>query len=324
MNQAVITGSTGFIGSVLVSQLLNAGIPVIALGRKTWDQVDPLRLQRHPLLTYITLTMEKISNLSSVLKDHDCKISDKCVFYNLAWGGQSKLSDLDPITQMTNVSWSLDALDAAANIGCSKFVHIGTMEEAFTLKYLDLDYHCHSYYNRHVIYSLAKITSRNALKAKASEYSIDLMFASNSHVMGPNDDKDSFLQVTLLKLVNSEPLIFSTGEQMFDVVTVSDCARGYCLIGHKGNPGSEYWVGSGEARPLKEYVEIMAKIYPSKQPLQFGKMPYNDISLLKDDFSIDNLVEDTGYKPEQSYEEAVVELHNWLVNKNDPTRSFVK
>jgi hypothetical protein len=51
-------------------------------------------------------------------------------------------------------------------------------------------------------------------------------------------------------------------------------------------------------------------------------MPYNDISLLKDDFSIDNLVKDTGYKPEQSYEEAVIELHDWLVNKNDPSRLF--
>ena len=324
MKQAIVTGSTGFIGSTLIYQLINAKIPVIALGRKKWEDVSTSRLGKHPLLKYIELSMENIGDLANVLEKEDIGVKDQCVFYNLAWGGDSQLSDLDPIAQMKNVSWSLSALEIANKLKCSKFVHIGTMEEAFTLKYLYLDHSKDSYYNRHVIYSLAKITSRNAIKAAASAYSIDIMFASNSHVMGPNDNKDSFLQVTLLKLINKEPLVFSTGEQMFDVISVSDCAQGYFQIGKRGKHGAEYWVGSGAARPLKEYVNLMYDLYPSGQDLQFGKMPYNDISLSKADFSIESLSNDTGYQALQSYEETVIELYDWLVNAKDPTRQYFR
>ncbi|MDD4274324.1 MAG: hypothetical protein PHG14_11420 [Desulfobacter postgatei] len=65
----------------------------------------------------------------------------------------------------------------------------------------------------------------------------------------------------------------------------------------KGQPGQNYWVGSGQARPLKEYVKTMASLYPSGQPLRFGEMPYNDISLKKEDFSIESLTRDTGFFP---------------------------
>jgi nucleoside-diphosphate-sugar epimerase len=323
MKQAIVTGATGFIGSVLIYQLINAKIPVIALGRKKWENLSNGRLEKHPLLEYINLPMENIENLVTILEEKDVEIMDQCVFYNLAWGGDTQLSDLDPITQMKNVAWSLSALKLAAKLECSKFVHIGTMEEAFTLKYLDLDHSKDSYYNRHVIYSLAKITSRNAIKAVASGYNLEIMFASNSHVMGPNDNKDSFLQVTLLKLISKEPLIFSTGEQMFDVISVSDCARGYFEIGKRGKHGAEYWVGSGAARPLKEYVKIMYDLYPSSEILQFGKMPYNDISLSREDFSVESLSSDTGFNAKQSYEDTVIELYDWLVYGVDPTRRYL-
>ena len=53
--------------------------------------------------------------------------------------------------------------------------------------------------------------------------------------MGPEDDKDSFLQVTLKKLVKDEELVFSSGEQYFDVVSVQT-APGVYLICEKGGP----------------------------------------------------------------------------------------
>ena len=138
--------------------------------------------------------------------------------------------------------------------------------------------------------------------------------------MGPDDDKDSFLQVTLQKLIRGDALVFSTGEQFFDVVSVSDCSLGYYLICEKGRSASEYWVGSGDPRRLKEYVERMYDLFPSGADMQFGKLPYNDIVLDKEVFSIANLVEDTGYSPAMSYEQTVKDLHDYLVGScpNNP------
>ena len=311
MKSAIITGATGFIGSTLVKLLIDNNIKVLALGRKPWTQVDQKRLQPNNILTYCRIDMNEIEMLPERVAESGW-IGEDCVFYNFAWGGKSKLSDLEIEHQINNIAWAGNALKVAKKIGCSRFVHVGTMEEAFTSKYLQLDYHKNTEYNRHVVYSVAKMGSRKLLKILAKEEGVDLMIGTNSHVMGPNDDKDSFLQVTLQKLIDGDELIFSTGEQIFDVISAYDCASAYKLIGERGKPHQEYWIGSGEARPLKEYVKIMAKLYPSSQELQFGKFQYNDISLTLEDFSIEKLTEDTGFVPSMSYEETVHQLHNWL------------
>ena len=116
------------------------------------------------------------------------------------------------------------------------------------------------------------------------------------------------------KLIKGDELIMSNGEQLFDVVSARDCAHGYYLICNKGKAGSQYWVGSGHPKKLKEYVNRMYKLFPSSQELQYGKLPYNDVILREEDFSITNLVEDTGYSPIITYEESVKELHEYLTN----------
>jgi len=313
MKRAIVTGSTGFVGSELVRNLLGNNIEVLALGRKSWREVDPLRLSVNKRLTYLKIDMAEIELLPQKIRESGWHIGNDCVFYNFAWGGVDSVSDLNVAAQMCNATWTANALVSAAQLNCERFIHVGTMEEPIALAYLDLDYKINSEYNRHVVYSLAKIASRNVVKVLSKKHGIDVIIATNSHVMGPNDGKDSFLQETLIKLKNKdEELIFSTGEQLFDVIPVSDCADAYVLIGEKGIPGSEYWIGSGKARPLKEYVEIMAMMYPSGKVLQFGKLPYNDISLQKQDFSIDLLVQHTGFKPNKTYQEAVRELYQCL------------
>ena len=314
MKQAIVTGATGFIGSLFVEYLVKNNIDVLALGRKDYEQISAIRHKRLSGARYLKLNMNEISILSYEIAEIKWEIGDSCIFFNLAWGGRTRLSDMDVEAQMNNVKWNVNALEVAKLVGCKKFIQVGTMEEAFTYKYLNLDYHINSEYNRHVIYSVAKISAKHALQIKSSQLGIDFIYVLHSHVMAPDDDKDSFLQVTLKKLIQGEELIFSTGEQLFDVISAKDCVYGYYLICQKGNSGQEYWVGSGQPRRLREYVEIMYNLYPSCQDLQFGQMPYNDIKLCEDDFSILNLVEDTGYAPSMSYEETVRELYLSLIN----------
>jgi nucleoside-diphosphate-sugar epimerase len=315
MKKAIVSGATGFIGSSFVQYLADNDIKVLALGRK---QIDEISLERRCKLKhaqYLKLNMNEISHLGEALSEIGWEVGDDCVFFNLAWGGENSLSDLNISAQMKNVVWSVSALEVAKKIGCIRFIQIGTMEEAFTQKYLELDYHKDNQYNRHVIYSVAKIEAKNALKIKALQLSMDYIYVLHSHVMGPDDDKDSFLQVTLQKLIRGEELNFSTGEQYFDVISVNDCCLGYYLICQKGRSRQEYWVGSGEPKRLREYVERMYNMFPSGATMQFGKFPYNDIVLNREVFSINNLSEDTGYMPTMTYEQTVQNLHDYFLNQ---------
>ena len=60
MKKAIVTGSTGFIGSALVRYLLGKGIKVLALGRKNPDKIDSRILPNSKNLTYSSLDSAKI------------------------------------------------------------------------------------------------------------------------------------------------------------------------------------------------------------------------------------------------------------------------
>lgn len=315
MKQAIVTGGTGFIGTFLVRELLEKNIPTIVLSRKSIHELEPRKrdILKNNICYFLELGMEQINLLPEKIKEKNIEISDQCVFFNLAWGTAKNLSDLDIGGQLANVQWSLNAYNSALKLKCNKFIHVGTMEEGFTKKYLELDYRKDDKYNRHIIYSLAKIASKDCLKLNYDiEHKIELIFVNNSHVMGPLDNKDSFLQVTLGKLLSKDELIFSTGEQFFDCISVYDVARAYFNVAQKGHNGKEYWIGSGEARKLKEYVKIMYDLYPSGMDLKFGHYKYNDISLTKEDFSIEELTVDTDFKPLNTFEDTVTNLAEFL------------
>ena len=323
MKQAIVTGATGFIGSSFVQYLLSHNIQVLALGRKKPHEITRARWSKLEGSQYLSLDMKLVESLPQQLSAVGWTVGHECIFFNLAWGGDNRLSDLNVAAQMQNVSYSVSALETATKLGCSRFIQVGTMEEAFTQRYLNLDHHKHTYYNRHVIYSVAKTAAKQALELKASQLGIDFIYVLHSHVMGPDDDKDSFLQVTLLKLIHGDQLIFSTGEQFFDVISLEDCALGYYLICQKGLPGAEYWVGSGDPQRLREYIERMYALYPSGEEMQFGKLAYNDIVLEREVFSIANLTQDTGYLPSMSYEQTVAELHQHLVDRLTATSGTI-
>ena len=313
--QIIVTGATGFIGSAFVEYLVKQNVTVLALGRKEAKELPSFVKEKIAGSIYLQIDMEKINALNNELYKLEINIDPDCTFFNLAWGGVSTLSDLNIAAQINNVTSSINAIETAKKLGCRTFVQVGTMEEAFTYKYLNLNHKTHNQYNRHVIYSVAKIAAKNALKIRAKQLDINFLYVLHSHVMGPYDSKDSFLQITLLKLIKGDELIFSSGNQYFDVISIQDCAMGYYLIFKYGICDSEYWVGSGSPKKLREYVELMYKLYPSGKEMQFGKLPYNDIILEKKDFSIKKLVEHTGFKPKMTYEQTVKELHSFLYKK---------
>ena len=82
MNTAIVSGSTGFIGSTLVNHLLDNNYKVVALGRKSFSDIKFSRLKPHKNLIYIRIDMKNISNLKNIIdKNHSNFITDNSYFY---------------------------------------------------------------------------------------------------------------------------------------------------------------------------------------------------------------------------------------------------
>ena len=95
MKKAIISGATGFIGASFVKFLTTKGIDVLALGRKTLDEVSESRKSKLVDAQYVSIDMSEIEQLDDKIKDLDWTPGEDCVFFNLAWGGVDRLSDLD-------------------------------------------------------------------------------------------------------------------------------------------------------------------------------------------------------------------------------------
>lgn len=309
--KAIVTGASGFVGSRLVAELVKNNYDVVGISR---SNLKLLPNNRQLLLSnsiYLQNSLNNLDDLTKNLSDLGFTGPDLDFVFHLAWKGNAQTSDLDVSAQNNNVGFTINSYELANRLRAKRFVFCGSMEESFAERYTELDYKIDDKYNRHVIYALAKITARQALKLLYKKSGPDILFGTNSHVMGPGDDKDSFLQVTLSKILQGKDIKMSSGEQNFDVINVADCATAYLAIAKYGITGSTYWVGSGKPNKLKNYVEEMNRLFP-RVNIEYGALNYNDVIIKKDVFNIQKLNEDTGFKPYYSFTESVVELANYL------------
>lgn len=89
MKKAIVTGASGFIGSAFVEFLVSHGIEVLAIGRKSLNEIQQVRRSRLKACLYVSLELDKIGDLIDYVDEVQWDLGDDCVFINLAWGGIS-------------------------------------------------------------------------------------------------------------------------------------------------------------------------------------------------------------------------------------------
>ncbi len=315
MKKIIVTGGSGFLGAKLSQILTISGYEVLAIGRKKFSTLNSIRKEQLKNVIYFDSDLRN----DSLEKIIDYVKWDKKEIYSLfhvAWGGETGLSDLNSDEQFKNLKISLDLFKSAEKIGITKYIFTGTMEEFFAEEYLNLDHNKNTVYNRHVIYALAKLWTRRRLEIIGSKSKTDLIFITNSHVIGPGDDKDSFLQVSLSKMIHNEEINMSSGVQLFDVIDVEDCAKTYLAILKKGKRLQHYMAGSGNPMMLKEYIYEMQTLFPAYKKLFIDKNKKADVVLDEKHFDTSNVINDTGFEPAISFIESIKRLSVYISEEN--------
>lgn len=304
MNRVIITGATGTIGMALINKCIESKIEVIALVNPDSRRLD--RIPNVPLVKVVkcglddlasatanSLGIEEIAPGSGVFAD---------ALMHLAWGGTFGDSRNNRELQDKNAVYALDAVRLAKHLGCTVFVGAGSQAEYGRVSgVLTPDTPC----NPENEYGRAKLYASGKTRKLCRELGIRHIWTRILSIYGPYDGEGTMVMSVIKKLLSGQKPSLTAGEQMWDYLYCSDAANALLLLAEHGRDGSIYPIGSGVARPLREYIEIIRDEINPELPLGFGEVPYSDKQVMHLCADISALRADTGFEPEVEFREGI-------------------
>lgn len=294
MKRAIITGATGALGTALVRELTENDIEVLVFCREGSKRNN--NIPESPLVHKLYCDLEGLSIIQNDTgKEYD-------VFYHFAWDGTINPYRNDMFLQNKNVKYALDAVDCAKRFGCKKFVGAGSQAEYGRFDgVLKPDTPCFPENG----YGIAKLCAGQMTREHAHQIGLEHVWVRILSLYGPNDGTQSLVMSTINKLMNGEVPQFTKGEQMWDYLYSGDAARAFRLVGERGVDGKIYPLGSGIAKPIKEYIETIKDVVSPGIELKYGDIPYLDKQVMYLQADIEELRRDTGWTPKIGFEEGI-------------------
>lgn len=297
MKRAVVTGATGAVGSALLRALTGRGVECLVLLRPNSARAG--NLPQSPLISVLPCALEEFSLLENRTgREYD-------VFYHLAWKGTTGADRQDLPLQLENVSHALDAVELAKRFGCHTFIGAGSQAEYGRVEgALKADTPAFPENG----YGIAKLCAGQMCRERAKQLGMRFIWTRILSVYGPNDGAQSMISSAISKLLRGERMKFTKGEQMWDYLYSEDAAEAFYALGEGGKDGKTYVLGSGTARPLAEYIRILARACNAEEKVDLGALPYAERQVMYLKADISELTADTGWRPETSFEEGIEKI----------------
>lgn len=225
-------------------------------------------------------------------------------FVNLAWRGKGGPARADYALQMDSVKTALDFYREAVRLGCRRFICTGTIGELM----VELP-ECAGLRSRNFIYINAKNFLHRSLRALEDTDGCRVVWARLGNLYGGGDSGGNIVDYTVGRLVAGEKAVFGPAEQPYDFVHARDCASALAALAVSERPlEGEFYVGSGDVRPLKDYLVEIGRIAGRPDLIEIGGRPDDGTRYRAEWFSIERLASETGYRPATGFEDGVRDL----------------
>lgn len=305
MKKVFITGITGFVGYHLLQEMRKNNVEVWALCRPENKDFEILKSIKG--IHTIEGELESISKLPVI-----CNERGFDAFYHLAWSGASGSLRYDYKTQLSNVKWTCDCVEAARQMRCGKIIITGTIcEKQCDAIEQQTSFITSSYY------LMAKRYANAMVKCIAKQIGIPLIWCRFYHPIGVFNKKEQIMAGTVQKLLKQEEPKFGLAQGLFDVIDVRDLAYALYLMGEKQLIEDTYFVGSNKPKILKAYLEQIRHIVNPGINMHYGAVRTFDLPMKKEWLDVSPLCAETGFMPTYEFEESIREMKKWLKNERE-------
>lgn len=256
----LLTGATGFVGSYMLSGLLEAGHAVTVL-KRSFSKVD--RIERH-LKKCNIYDLDKIG-IKKIFEENTIE----CIVHCSTYYGRDDRQCIKNIE--SNLLFPLQLLSLGIEHGVKHFINTDSFFTDQIKLDQDLDkelYMCG--------YTLSKKQFHQWGRMFAANYGIDFINMKLEHVYGEKDGADKFIPYVVERCKNNIPVLeLSEGIQERDFIHISDVVNAYIVVISNLEKGSihgyrEYDVGTGRSLKLREFVEIIHEAVKSDTLLKWG------------------------------------------------------
>ena len=282
MKRIVVTGATSMIGVALIEECIKHEIEVYAVVRKSSAKQN--RLPDSSRVHLIDSSLETLEQLPELIPEN-CD-----TFFHIAWGNTGENRNRSTELQSRNIGFTLAAVRAASALGCKRFIGAGSQAEygPMDVERISPD----SPTNPTTPYGASKLASGHLAGMLCRELGMECIWPRIFSVYGIYEKETTMIASGLRKMLRNEPTEFTPGRD-----------------------GAVYCVGSGHARPLREYILKMAEITGTEEP-GIGMRPYPSGAVMNLCADTDNLYEDTGFVPEYTFEDGIRETIAWLMGQS--------
>lgn len=301
MKSAVVTGANGFIGSALLRELSRQGVSVVAVVRSIGSNIEGI--QSIPGVKIVYCELAQLRRLPAMIRE------PVDTFFHLAWEGATGAARGDNALQLKNIEWTLAAVVAAHELGCSRFIGAGSSAEFDVRACMEAN---GSVPNVTSHYGTAKIAAHYMSKAECARLKLNHIWAQLANTYGPGDRSSNFVIFAAKLMLTGQDANFTSGEQLYDFTYIDDIAQGLCRIGMNGKPNHSYYIGSTQPQKLKEFIYVIRDAVDPSIQLHLGAVPFSGPSLERQNFDCTQLIQDTGYLPIVSFQDGIQSTVQWL------------
>ena len=300
MNSVIITGATSMLGLALIGECIKNNTCVTAVIREYSAKRD--MLPNSDLLTVRECDASKLSDF-----ELDTKHSLN-TFYHFAWEATANSERNIVDVQNRNIMHTLSAVHLAHRLGCGRFIGAGSQAEYGRISGIISP-------TMRVApdsaYGIAKFAAGRLASLTCEQLGMEFIWPRIFSTYGAYDKPSTMVMYCIESLLKGEKPILTKCEQVWDYLHCEDAARALYLIGKKGINQSIYHVGSGQARPLTEYVYAIRDAIDPLLPLGIGEKAYAPKQVMYLCPDISDLTRDTGFEPSISFKVGIRKTLEW-------------